>query len=658
MKVFALIVLLSAPLSYAVDDPHVVDCDHDHSTIDKLLQWFSSDDSKILNAPCKSKAIPSEEEMLEFIEKKSQGAQENAEIHGVKLSKEAPELLSAYRDFVTAKDTYGITDNKEKQKKLQSEYKINPDCQKVLCALEKVWGRDYAVKMLYIKLKHGFNVSEIAFNNATRFRPEELNDVLLGLEDLPPRFIPLGSKNKPLMHFERGKTLAMYKGKTLANAVVMIFDPWDKESRAKRQYTIFHEMAHNMSSFLDQMDRSPEWLDLSGWIKKGDDWEKSEKGCFVSEYGMANPWEDFAESVSSYRYNGEAFKAQCPEKYDFLKKNVYNNLEYLNNESCSPISPEKTKLITSTMTIEIRAAEDRAAVTSERVEESCRGMFNKNPPSKDNLIECSVKMQIEHLSPELEAKFKAKLQEEGVPYTVANRTLLKESLYREMKDDSELKKKASKGVSQLDQIVQKIAEKSFMDANPKEFLREGSTEVLKPDDYKWSLALKTCGRFFLSGEREKGIHCELMEFIKRDEKYQEWDGGYFPFYKVPGIFSPSSQESIKQQRNDYLIEHLKTQELTKKAMVLVDERLRTNVAYHATDRGLLLYKMNDWESMTPAKFCQETYGKASGFLDSMGFKEGEIVPLLYKKCVEAQSLKKTRFRFSDEEWKKLTANLK
>jgi hypothetical protein len=346
MKKFIMAFLVWGQLSYALDETPLIQCDHDHSrpsTIDKLLQWFSSEDDEIMNAPCKSKILPTEYEMMDFIDSKTKGSVKNSKIHGVKFVKEKSELLDAYRDIVTAKDSYGIAENKENQRKLQSEYEINPECQKVLCSLEKVWGREYAIKMLYIKLKYGFNISEFAFDNASRFKLDELNDVLLALEDIPSHFLPLGSGNRPLIHFERGKNLGTYKEKTLANAVVMIFDYWDLESGPKRQYTIFHEMAHNISSHLDQMDRSPEWLDLSGWIKKGDNWERSGSGCFVSDYSKVNPWEDFAESVSKYRYNGKAFKSQCPRKYEFIKKKVFKNIEYLSNESCSSELKENAK---------------------------------------------------------------------------------------------------------------------------------------------------------------------------------------------------------------------------------------------------------------------------------------------------------------------------
>jgi hypothetical protein len=654
MKVVTLILLVWGQLAFSYDESHMVECDHDHSTIEKLLEWFSSDDKRIMNAPCKSKTLPTEEEMLDFIAAKDQEAGEDREIHGVKFSKEKKVILDAYRDLVTAKDSYGISDNKEKQRKLQSEFKINPECQKVLCALEKVWGRDYAIKMLYIKLKHGYNISEIAFNNASRFHSEELEDVLLGLEDIPSHLIPLARNNQQLIHFQRGKTLAMYSGKTLANAVVMIFDYWDKESRPKRQYTIFHEMAHNMGSRLDQLDRSPEWLDMSGWIKKGDLWEKSENGCFVSEYGRANPWEDFAESVSSYRYNGETFKAQCPEKYEFIKKKVFKDIEYLNTESCSPIAKEKAERIGESMALELKKEEARVSYTEEEITKSCQGMFSKNPPPEKELSQCAVKIQSEHFSFLLEKNLKSKMREEGVPYTSANRTLLQESIYRAIQDDEEIKDKASKGLPSLKENIQKMAEQSFKDALPKGF----TSKDFKPDDYKWDMALKVCGKFFFSGEPDKGVECELMELIKRDEKFQEWDSGLFPGYKVPGIFSEASQKEIKDQRNKALIEHLRSQELSKKAMIRLAEKMRKDSYYHSIDRNLHAYSLKDWDSMSPQKFCKETYGKASKFMDTYGYTEGEEIPLLYRKCVEAQSKRKERFIFTEAEWKSLMTSFR
>lgn len=336
-----LLIFLISLSAFAHEGPHEIECVPSGPThlVDKLMDWFSAKESQISNAPCKTQKVPSIDQMKNFITTRATGSRE-ASIHGVKFKNESPALIEAFRDFTTARDSWGILEAREEQKKIQNEYSIPSECHKVLCAMEKIWGKETAVKMLYIKLKHNFNTSELAFQNSDRWNPDELDDVLIGLEDLPPYVIPVGRKNQRLTHFTRGYTLSAYEDRSVsANAVIMFFDHWGRKSGPARQYTVFHELAHNISSRMNEMDESPEWLNLSGWIKKGDHWEVPGPACFASEYATENPWEDYAESVSAYRYNGKEFKTKCPAKYQHLKDKVFKGFEYTDKKSCGLSKP-------------------------------------------------------------------------------------------------------------------------------------------------------------------------------------------------------------------------------------------------------------------------------------------------------------------------------
>jgi hypothetical protein len=134
-------------------------CSHEHDHgIDghfhKLLEWFGANDKQISETPCKSKVPPSEGEINKLIENKSSG-KKNATIHGVQFKDEAPELIEAFTQLTTAHDQHGIFANPESQVEIQNVYKINPECNKVMCAMEKIWGKDMAGKMMFMKLKHG-----------------------------------------------------------------------------------------------------------------------------------------------------------------------------------------------------------------------------------------------------------------------------------------------------------------------------------------------------------------------------------------------------------------------------------------------------------------------------------------------------------------------
>lgn len=54
----------------------------------------------------------------------------------------------------------------------------------------------------------------------------------------------------------------------------------------------------------------------------------------ISKYGESNPSEDFAESLTAYRYNPAGLKKAAPEKYNFIKDRIFNGQEFINHSSC------------------------------------------------------------------------------------------------------------------------------------------------------------------------------------------------------------------------------------------------------------------------------------------------------------------------------------
>ncbi|MGZ3789300.1 MAG: hypothetical protein ACXVLQ_12300, partial [Bacteriovorax sp.] len=311
----------------------------DRSGLKKFLNWASADDDVIRMAPCKSQQEKSLDflMMTNFIKAKSDAVKERKDvnINGVDLSDESPVIIGAFKDLTTSVNMMGNEDP-IKQKNIQAEFKINPECKKVMCAVEKIWGYDMGPKMLYLLTRYSFNGSEFAYPDTDRFMSDELDDVILGLDDMPLFYRPLGTDNQRLDHLSRGYSI-FGDPDIEANALIVVSDSWSRRTRLGRTYTLFHELSHNLSSHLGNLDTAPEWMNLSGWVQKEDEWSNDRNACFTSEYGSTNAWEDFAESVAAYRYNGKTFQEKCPEKYQFIKENVFKNLEYLDSYKCSPI---------------------------------------------------------------------------------------------------------------------------------------------------------------------------------------------------------------------------------------------------------------------------------------------------------------------------------
>ena len=656
MKWFVVYSLLAVFDGHAYEGPHVIDCQHDGpmGMVEKLLDWFSAEHGKISNAPCKVNKVPTQEEMIKYIQEKSEaGPPSNAVIHEVKFKEENKILVDAFNDFTTAYDTFGILINKETQKKIQTEYKINPACEKAICAMEKIWGKDLSIRMLYIKLKHGFNTSELAFENADRFKLDEIDDVLMGLEDLPSHLIPMAKKNQPIMRFKRGKTLAMYKGSTMANAVVMLFDAWDKESPARRQYTVFHEMGHNIGNKLNHLEETPEWLDLSTWIKKGDKWEPSSEGCFISKYAMGNPWEDFAESLSAYRYDAHRLKNECPKKYDFLKEKVFNQIEYTDVESCSPLPRKEVKEIHELLSDNNLNDIGKISLSEKLIEDNCGETFTAYPPREEDFSSCLLKIHAMNLTPEMSQKFSDALKEKNIKDVSSNRSLIQEGLVEFMMKENVFREKASKSLTKIKETLKDMATRSFTKANPEGFGGKGITSL----DYRWTSTLKGCGGLYFLKKSNEVIECQLKQIIKNDKDKVGWNDAIFPHYKTPSIFTKEAEKSLNDKREEILIEHLKKQDITKRIATENKKRFLKDIEFLQAFIQVQLNKDDKWETLSPAQFCRKTYGSSTSWTQPYGIPIGEKVPFLYEKCVEAQSRRSRRFAFDVDQWSRIITDL-
>jgi hypothetical protein len=129
--------------------------------------------------------------------------------------------------------------------------------------------------------------------------------------------------------------------RVIANASVEIFDLWNDQSPEEKRYTLNHELGHALAG-VTRIDDNQKWLKLSGWEtttkvvggKKEQVLKLNKPEKIISKYGLTNNWEDFAESVSAYRYNPKKLKEISPEKYALIKEVIFDNVEYTSEEAC------------------------------------------------------------------------------------------------------------------------------------------------------------------------------------------------------------------------------------------------------------------------------------------------------------------------------------
>lgn len=309
------------------------------------LDWWSATPKQVITSVCQAPVLSTTAEIEKYFSQIPQKAEEDSvlEYAGIQFKNEKSSLIEAFTHLTQNAEW---RHEKDAIPDLQSKYKINPTCSKVLCAMKKMFGKDVGPKMLYLMHKYNLNTSPLSWTNASVLNDDEITDVIKTLRFFPPAFFPL-ELNKKLIRFKRGYMRTADVDPTgqsfvVANSTIELFDPWTESAHTERQQALFHEIGHNMAeSLLGNLDTSAAWLRLGNWPKENVDAlskqardHRTENHHGVSKYGNSNAAEDFAESFNAYRFNPELLKIQSPGKYNYMKQLVYDGLEYTSAKDC------------------------------------------------------------------------------------------------------------------------------------------------------------------------------------------------------------------------------------------------------------------------------------------------------------------------------------
>lgn len=344
------------------------------------IDWWAANEAQVKGALCRSK-LPITTKEIEAFYKATPSASTHDkgdyEIGGFTLKNERPHLVLALSKLISPVSEYNTP--RRSIENFQEKLKINPSCDKALCAAKKIFGPDVGPQMLYLMDQFDVNTSPYSYANASFFTPSEIADVIRTFELIKADQLPFPS-NKKLIRFMRGYTRASYAdgaGQVVANAAIELFDKWSTQNSILRQYTIYHEIAHNHSdNQFSDYDRSGAWLALSNWKESENGQFEAERAKaqqghpFVSRYGKTNPFEDFAESVTAYRFNPDLLKRQSMDKYNFIKYLVHDGLEFTSQADCrrQPLSQKYQERIQ-------REGEGLSPSEQEAVLKACRQPF-------------------------------------------------------------------------------------------------------------------------------------------------------------------------------------------------------------------------------------------------------------------------------------------
>lgn len=262
--------------------------------------------------------VPTREQMLDWLFRLDPSSKKvSKKIHGVQFIDQPAELLALFEKMTTVrKPEYALE---------QKTFVLDSNCHEFTCAVEQIFGKRAGIAHAYLAKRYGFFPAQYSgtlewppskFRN---FSEAEFRDVMASMVEIP-------SKHEPLVRDEFIARVNGVKPTRIWNwgdSTIQLFDPWGAQNSQNREPTIFHEWVHLMAEKLN-LDNSPEWLRIS-----------TPNSGFVSGYAQREgPGEDFAESVSAYRYNAAKLKKISPEKYAYIQKMVFDGQEFLNKESC------------------------------------------------------------------------------------------------------------------------------------------------------------------------------------------------------------------------------------------------------------------------------------------------------------------------------------
>lgn len=602
--------------------------------IQDAIEWWGASNHQVANANCRAPSPPSIQDMTDVVRSKSSDKKITKTIHGVKFENEPKELVDAFEQLTTRNSVYGGKFNvKEAQVNIQNAHQINPSCKSVTCAMEKIWGTELGSKILYIKLKHGYNASELAFDNASRFSLPEINDVLMALEDLPATLRPLGHKgDQRLVPYTVGQSVYAPEENVLANSGVIFFDRWRGRETLTRQYTAFHEFAHNVSSRHSNADSSAEWKNLSGWKVLGDTWEKNEKSCMISRYGAASPAEDFAEVLSAYRYNPSGLESRCPDKYRYMKDKIFGGVEYKTNALCAQASPAQVASVHQSLADHFQST--HYSLNQEVIKSECAGSFNSYPVVQSDLEACAFRASLKVMPQE---RLDAIIRGAGLPVNTSTRQVMTSSL----PVDSPLRGALQNQSRQVDLAVNSSVTAYRSQASQAQPPARGTNA--------WYKTQSRCGYVMLEVP-EGALRCFVETLYEEDRALKEWQSGFLPKLDPPEMFSERGKLNLKGEDRQILEEALQrspqfqaqfrqTQEEYKRNMLSALQKMRRDGANLA----------QGWQQLSPVEFCARVYGKSNAFLNIWGMPDGEPVKAIEEECVRGQT-KNRRFHPSDSDW--------
>ena len=273
------------------------------------LDEYSTSVEKLREAKCRYKVLKNDREISNYFATKTVFLnRKNIDYNGFHFKNDNDIYFNILKNLIEPDTSY------RPESEPDSFQALRQNCDSSICVIKNLFGEKNYWRVMYLSFEYGLNTSHLRFGDSYAPNDIFLNAILNTLEYIPPHLRKLGAQ-KRLIH-------AVYDPKSnlpseAANANIAIQDRFFQFPESFRPYLLFHEFAHNWSFNTQfELDESDEWLKISGWKKFPMmftyAWEHPlqfnknlQLNYWISHYSRANSWEDFAESVSAYRFNPE-----------------------------------------------------------------------------------------------------------------------------------------------------------------------------------------------------------------------------------------------------------------------------------------------------------------------------------------------------------------
>lgn len=276
------------------------------------------------------------------------------------------ELRSAILESAKDKHLFSILEKLIQNEKGEAAVPLPHSSMDAIEATQRIFGDRQGLQLLYLFTRYRVNASHLQTPEAAQWDTGELDSLILTFSDLPEHLVPFplkaANKSKGFQPVFRRKStpISAGGGEVLADSAISIYDGWaNKPSLLTKRILLFHEIGHNLQSLITDEQN---WTNLSPWpatieygvtvngvpavrkIKVKSNYKGTHEEPFPTGYSKTQPGEDFAESVTVYRYAPDWLMERNPEKYEYLREVIFDGIEYTSEAGCKSGTKTTSKL--------------------------------------------------------------------------------------------------------------------------------------------------------------------------------------------------------------------------------------------------------------------------------------------------------------------------